>query len=155
MILALWRGQQNTLLSNFQLIQLGQSIMGPQRPISRMRAGRSFYHWIQNINSSFITRISLRNTHFRGALIGLSFSITIGGLVSPCQQLQFHQQLKSVYQLQMQKKKKKTQSRRVESEKEGGRSLEWDKRVLIVLEKRKKSLSFKLTISLSLSTHAT
>ena len=34
--------------------------------------------------------------------------------------------------------KRKTQSRRVESEKEDGRSLEWDKRVLIVLEKRKK-----------------
>ena len=92
--------------------------MGPQRPISRMRAGRSSYHWIQNINSSFITRISLRNTHFRGALIGLSFSITIGGLVSPCQQLQSLQQLKSLYQLQMQKKKlnqeELNQKRRVE-----------------------------------------
>ena len=97
------KGQQNTLLLIFQLIQLGQTIMGPQRPINRMGVGKSSYHWIQNISSSFITRISLRNTHFRGALIGLSFSITIGGLVSPCQWLQFHQ-LKSLYQLQMQKK---------------------------------------------------
>ena len=68
--------------------------MGPQRPINRMGADKSSYCWIQNISSSqslcsFVTRISLRSTHFRGALTGLSFSITIVGLVSPCQQLQF------------------------------------------------------------------
>ena len=96
--------------------------MGPQRPINRM-AGRSSYHWIQNISSgwcpyNFVTRTSLRSTHFKGALIELSFSITIEGLISPCQRLQFHQQLKSLYQLQMQKKKlnqeELNQKRRVE-----------------------------------------
>ena len=96
--------------------------MGPQRPINRM-AGRSSYHWIQNISSgwspyNFVTRTSRRSTHFKGALIELSFSITIEGLISPCQRLQFHQQLKSLYQLQMQKKKlnqeELNQKRRVE-----------------------------------------
>ena len=47
------------------------------------------------------------------------------------------------------KAKEKNQSRRVESEKEDGRSLEWDKRVFIVLEKRKK-LSLSNSPSLSL-----
>ena len=52
--------------------------------------------------------------------------------------------------------KEKTQSKRVESKKDGGRSLEWDKRVLIVLEKMMKlSLSSSPALSLSLSTHAT
>ena len=59
-----------------------------------MEVGSSSYRQIQNISSSqspcsFVTRISLHSTHFRGALIGLSFLITIEGLVSPYQQLQF------------------------------------------------------------------
>ena len=118
-----------------------------------MGAGRSSYHWIQNINSSFITRISLRNTHFSCALIGLSFSITIGGLVSPCQQLQFHQQLKSLYQLQMQKKKlnqeELNQKRRVEEV--------WNeiKGFLQSQKKGRSSLFQAHHLSLSLSTHAT